>query len=38
MRAAIGNLVNGAHAVLAIHRDDLFGRASVRSACGQMAH
>jgi hypothetical protein len=31
MRAATGNLVNGAHAVLAVHRDDLFGQASVRN-------
>jgi hypothetical protein len=30
MRAATGNLVNGAHAVLAVHRYDLFGRASIR--------
>jgi DNA-binding FrmR family transcriptional regulator len=30
IRAATGNLVNGAHAVLAVHRYDLFGRASKR--------
>jgi hypothetical protein len=30
MRAATGKLVSGAHAVLAMHRDDLFGRASIR--------
>ena len=31
MRAATGNLMNDAHAVLAVHRDDLFGRASIRN-------
>jgi hypothetical protein len=31
MRPAIGNLVNGAHAVFAVDRDDLFGRASIRN-------
>jgi hypothetical protein len=30
-RPASGNLVNGANAVFAVHRDDLFGRASIRN-------
>jgi len=29
MRPASGNLVNGVNAVFAVHRDDLFGRASI---------